>query len=288
MGENRLQGYVAKATAWCCSEGKTDLAGVLDAIDALAAHLQLKNLEQKRLVKALEAAVGDAAAAGEGSVANVAKTTSTSANSVALSKTQSGRSDDTDDRQKRLDERKAKKTSSTSQPAEGGKAGASGRQAFAFEPPDSVETEEPRVLRLRVDKTVGAGLGLHATWYGMVVDEIDDVPGQPGLREGDCIVSIGGTPLQEMDDCEPAFVERLADGAEVVVEPHCETIGKAPLSSRIDWAALEVDLEHFAADYQVTIAVAPGRTHVNMSGTQSALAGARPEATKLLAIHFAV
>merc|ERR1719424_1394686 len=94
------------------------------------------------------------------------------------------------------------------------------QKGFSFGPPSSAEEGPPRVLTLQVDPELGPGIDAAASWYGMIVNEVDDDPGQPELKAGDCIVSIGGNSLQELEDCEGAFIDSLADGVEVEVEPY--------------------------------------------------------------------
>ena len=45
---------------------------------------------------------------------------------------------------------------------------------FTFHPCDSTH----HLSSLEVDAELGAGFDAHATWYGMVIEEIDDEPGQ--------------------------------------------------------------------------------------------------------------
>ena len=45
--------------------------------------------------------------------------------------------------------------------------------------------------------TLNKGIDLHASWWGMVVDGIDEQPGQIGLRIRDTIVDVNGTGLRE-------------------------------------------------------------------------------------------
>merc|ERR1711903_390357 len=93
------------------------------------------------------------------------------------------------------------------------------QKGFAFEAPSAAEEGPPKVLKLKIDPEMGPGIDTQASWYGMIVNEVDDEPGQEGLKVGDCIVSIAGNSLQELDDCEGVFIDALADGVEVEVEP---------------------------------------------------------------------
>merc|ERR1712176_1335486 len=82
-------------------------------------------------------------------------------------------------------------------------------KGFTFGRSPKEETEPPRKLTLRAHREMGAGVDLHASWWGMIVDIIDDEPGQPGLRLQDVLVDINGTSLQELDseDCEQRFAD---------------------------------------------------------------------------------
>ena len=120
----------------------------------------------------------------------------------------------------------------------------------------------------------------------MVVDDIDDEPGQPELRVGDCIRSINGVPLVEIDDCELDFIDNLSDGVEVEVEPYCVVSGSVPQGVTVDWVAIDADLNAFATDYQVELKIPSDKREVRLSGPQSAVALARDEVLKILAVYF--
>jgi len=162
------------------------------------------------------------------------------------------------------------------------------KQSFAFDPPKGAELEAKRTLLLRVDAALNPGLDAYASWYGMVVAEIDPDPGQPELRIGDCIMSISGTSLREMDDCEQAFVDGLADGVEIVVEPQCTVTGAVPPGVEVDWETLEIDMANFAQDYQVDLSVTADHRELRLSGPQSAVTAARLDALNFLGTYFAL
>jgi len=172
------------------------------------------------------------------------------------------------------------------------------RAPFSFAPPSSLELEKPRSVRLHVCDELGAGMDLEQSWYGMIVHEIEEVPGQPDLRTGDCIVSIRrpdmqsraeeGRCLQGQEDCAGVFAECFQDGAMLLVEPHCETSGILPpeRAASINRRALQADLKRFMEDYEVDLRLVEDRSIVVLSGPQSAVAGARTAATELLAMHL--
>ena len=149
-------------------------------------------------------------------------------------------------------------------------------EIFQFAPPGLFECEAPRKLRLRVSSELGAGLHLRPSWHGMIVDEIEDSPGQPDLRLGDCIRQIQapqgpGPPgatgatgatvtwqrLHDLDleDCELLFAQSFQDGAQVLLEPHCETSGNLPkgLEGLLDASMLRADLASFSTDFDVEL-----------------------------------
>lgn len=253
-----------------------------------AAVEELAEAEKSSDADRLTAALAEARRLGASSGKDLAR-----AESVlkGLAAAQAQTPEEAEERRKRLEARKAKKSGEDPPEAaaatEKTAAAAADNAGFAFEPPSASEQEAPRRLNLRVDIELGAGIDALPTWFGMVVEEIEHRPGQEGLRAGDCISSIAGVSLREMEDCEGAFSENLCDCVEVIVEPHCEARGVVPAGcSNINWSTLLLDVEKFAADYQVTLAFAKDRRSVSMSGPQSAVACAREAATELLTCYF--
>merc|ERR1712187_158492 len=156
---------------------------------------------------------------------------------------------------------------------------ASSTRGFSFDPPTEKELEPPRTVCLQVDPEMGPGLELRATWYGLVIDDIDDTPGQPELQALDCIISVMGDSLQKMvDECEMAFAEVLEDGIEVEVEPHIVVSGVVPSGVTVDWSTLEMDLSNFGNDYEVELKVSNDKRELILSGTRSAVVAARSDA----------
>merc|ERR1711988_1945895 len=102
---------------------------------------------------------------------------------------------------------------------------------------------------------MGAGIDLHPSWWGMVVDSIDEQPGQPGLRVGDTIMDVNGTSLAELDseDCEQRFADLFGDGSVVTVVPYVEVVGVLHSETAVDRDSLKNDLERFAADWAVDL-----------------------------------
>eukprot|EP00929_Paragymnodinium_shiwhaense_P102289 TRINITY_DN65492_c0_g1_i1.p1 TRINITY_DN65492_c0_g1~~TRINITY_DN65492_c0_g1_i1.p1 ORF type:complete len:932 (+),score=350.74 TRINITY_DN65492_c0_g1_i1:100-2895(+) len=154
------------------------------------------------------------------------------------------------------------------------------------------ETEAPRRLTLKAHREVGAGIDLHASWWGMLVEAIDDEPGQPGLRLKDTITSVNGTSLQELaeEDCEQRFADLFGDGAAVTVEPYVEANGFLTANGDLDKGSLQADLERFAADWGVELAFTEANSNaaslrITMEGAQSAIKAAKTELEGLMAFY---
>ncbi|CAK9080831.1 Uncharacterized protein SCF082_LOCUS38509, partial [Durusdinium trenchii] len=126
---------------------------------------------------------------------------------------------------------------------------------FAWGRVPKEETEAPRRITLRAHLEAGAGIDLHASWWGMVVDGIDPEPGQPGLRVRDTLVEVNGTSLMELtdEDCEQRFADLFGDGCVVKVEPFVQVSGILAPPAAVDKTSLQNDLERFAADYGIEL-----------------------------------
>lgn len=158
---------------------------------------------------------------------------------------------------------------------------------FAWGRVPKEETEAPRRISLRAHLEAGAGIDLHASWWGMVVDGIDPEPGQPGLRLRDTLVEVNGTSLMELtdEDCEQRFADLFGDGCNVKVEPFVQVSGILAPSVAVDKATLQGDLEGFAADYAIELRMedAGGNSvRVHMEGSQSAVKASKPDLQKLM------
>eukprot|EP00434_Breviolum_minutum_P007242 symbB.v1.2.006392.t1/scaffold358.1/size381540/15 len=70
-------------------------------------------------------------------------------------------------------------------------------------------------LQLRVLDKVGCGMILQPTKWGMVVEEVDEKPGQPLLQVGDCIQEVDKLSLIGLppDVCEDTFGASFRHGA---------------------------------------------------------------------------
>jgi len=165
------------------------------------------------------------------------------------------------------------------------------KEGFAYLSPTREESEAPRRLTLRVeDADAGAGVDLHGSWWGMVVDAIDPEPGQPGLRLKDTIVEVAGKSLRELDTeaCEARFGDHFGDGCIIQVEPHVEAVGVLTSSSKVDVESLKADLDRFSEDWGVDIRVeevSGFTTRVILEGAQSAVKESKTELETLMGFY---
>eukprot|EP00435_Cladocopium_sp_Y103_P064364 s905_g26.t1 len=161
---------------------------------------------------------------------------------------------------------------------------------FAWGRVPKEETEAPRRISLQVHSEAGAGVDLHPSWWGMVVDGIDPEPGQPGLRLRDTLVEVNGTSLMELsdEDCEQRFLDLFGDGCNVKVEPFVQVSGILAPPTAVDKTSMQSDLERFAADYGIELRMedAGGNSvRVHMEGSQSAVKSSKPELQNLMQFY---
>jgi len=95
-----------------------------------------------------------------------------------------------------------------------------------------------RPVRLSMDSQGNTGLALSwdAEW-GVVVEGVDPLPGQPGLRVGDRIVAVNGCSLRRRahEECDALFVEHLQNGALLsVVSPSSKAPHAPQFTSGLD------------------------------------------------------
>lgn len=275
LQEAKLSSQLCDAQQWCVEHRVRGIHEIAAAIDGFAAALNLKPLQQKRLLRILQGMSSSLHAASNHATEDNRSSGKTSVGSDLGSQRNHAKLHATRPTDGPRD-CPAPKHVPVAAPAVAKKA------TFTFMPPTAAEATIARTVRLHVHREAGAGLHAHATWYGIVIDEIDNVPGQPDLEAGECIIGLGRTSLQEMDPpvCEAAFTDSLRDGAKAIVETHCETRGDLPPGVNIDSASLRSDINAFSADYEVKV-VQVGQT-VIMSGPRPAVAGARAAAAALL------
>jgi len=259
LQEAELSSHLLPAQHWCAGQGIKGVEGILLSIDAFATILNLKPLQQKRLMRVLSATPIPVLPASSTTIQDAGKPQPRAAGMLLTASSSSG----------------LPKQSSTA---------LAKMSPFSFAPPTAAEAEMPHSLRLLVDGMANAGLHAHASWYGMVIDSIDAVPGQPGLQVGECIIKVGSKSLQELDgpECRAAFMDGLVEGAKLVIETHCETRGKLPACMMASSGDLQGDLKAFAADYEVHFQVSEETETLIMSGPRPALGVARTPAAALL------
>lgn len=161
---------------------------------------------------------------------------------------------------------------------------------FAWGRVPKEETEAPRRISLQVHSEAGAGVDLHPSWWGMVVDGIDPQPGQPGLRLRDTLVEVNGTSLMELSDqdCEQRFLDLCGDGCNVKVEPFVQVSGILAPPAAVDKTSMQSDLERFAADYGIELRMEDAggnNVRVHMEGSQSAVKSSKPELQNLMQFY---
>mmetsp|Transcript_21849 Transcript_21849/g.47940 ORF Transcript_21849/g.47940 Transcript_21849/m.47940 type:complete len:635 (+) Transcript_21849:53-1957(+) len=161
---------------------------------------------------------------------------------------------------------------------------------FAWGRVPKEETEAPRRISLQVHSEAGAGVDLHPSWWGMVVDGIDPQPGQPGLRLRDTLVEVNGTSLMELSDqdCEQRFLDLFGDGCNVKVEPFVQVSGILAPPAAVDKTSMQSDLERFAADYGIELRMEDAggnNVRVHMEGSQSAVKSSKPELQNLMQFY---
>lgn len=163
---------------------------------------------------------------------------------------------------------------------------------FAWGRVPKEETEAPRRISLQVHSEAGAGVDLHPSWWGMVVDGIDPEPGQPGLRLRDTLVEVNGTSLMELSDqdCEQRFLDLFGDGCNVKVEPFVQVSGILAPPAAVDKTSMQSDLERFAADYGIELRMEDAggnNVRIHMEGSQSAVKASKPELQNLMQFYCA-
>jgi len=164
--------------------------------------------------------------------------------------------------------------------------------SFFYHAPSREENEAPRKIVARLHMEMGTGIDHRASWWGMVVDAIDNEPGQPGLRLKDIIVEIDSTSLRGLDaeECERCFFDAFCDRCVLTVLPHVRVVGTVRNPKGIDCAMLQSDLKRFGADWDVDSKfeeTGSGTTtlRIILEGPQSAMREAKPELEKLMQFY---
>lgn len=169
------------------------------------------------------------------------------------------------------------------------------KQGFQYLPPAKEELEAPRKLKLQSHLEMGAGIDLHACWWGMLVDGIDEQPGQPGLRVRDTIIDVSGTSLRELEeeDAEQRFADLFGDGSVVTVVPYVEAVGVLHSEAVIDRDSLKADLERFSQDWGVELKfeeISSGgqSLRIIVEGPQTAVKACKSELENLMKFYAGV
>lgn len=169
------------------------------------------------------------------------------------------------------------------------------KQGFQYLPPAKEELEAPRKLKLQSHLEMGAGIDLHACWWGMLVDGIDEQPGQPGLRVRDTIIDVSGTSLRELEeeDAEQRFADLFGDGSVVTVVPYVEAVGVLHSEAVVDRDSLKADLERFSQDWGVELKfeeISSGgqSLRIIVEGPQTAVKACKSELENLMKFYAGV
>jgi len=147
------------------------------------------------------------------------------------------------------------------------------RPALQLPAPELAEAEaggsaiyQAKSVRLAMDSSGNTGLDLR--WdeeWGIWVESVDPLPGQPGLSAGDFIVAIDGCSLRhrEHDECDTLFSERLEDGVVLSVVTPAKSGSSNSLGLGVGGGRVQ-ELE-FSGEHLVGKASGRGRgAHSNM------------------------
>lgn len=126
-----------------------------------------------------------------------------------------------------------------------------------------------RYVQLKVHPDLGAGLSLRPTLWGMIVEDIEPNPGQPGLEKGDYIVEIAKKQLMGLDEaeCKQVFGTTFGNGIEIGVATPVEPKRKETSESLLGGSWPEAVQAESEGQW-------PEATEVQTAGQ-----GARPRAT---------
>ncbi|CAE8596852.1 unnamed protein product [Polarella glacialis] len=208
LGEVRLQEYLEPAARWCLEMGAVSLEEIAENIEDFGKDVALKPIERQRVQKwalqVLESSGGWPSSAGPEPCADEALSCPDARHEVA------GQSSE----QPHIP------------PAPSPANAQEGLDDQADDGPGQVASTPiytARSTRLAVDSSGNTGLDLR--WdkdWGIRVQHVDPLPGQPGLAEGDFIVAIDGCSLRHRthEECDAVFAARLQNGAVLsVVRP---------------------------------------------------------------------
>ncbi|CAE7598735.1 dnaaf1, partial [Symbiodinium sp. KB8] len=204
LEELRLDEYLDAATTWCAEMGAVSLEEIAENIEEFGVDVSLKPIERQRVQKWASQRLP-----GRGSVRQLADARGGS----------QGGPGRWEEPPLALARRELQQLPQWPE--------AQGRQARGFLPapdsssalavperdaPDETPIYTARSVRLAVDSMGNTGLDLRFDDdWGILVQSVDPLPGQPGLAEGDFIVAIEGCSLRHRshEECDAVFSERL-------------------------------------------------------------------------------
>ncbi|CAE7649628.1 dnaaf1 [Symbiodinium sp. CCMP2592] len=208
LEELRLDEYLDAATTWCAEMGAVSLEEIAENIEEFGIDVSLKPIERQRVQKWASQRLQ-----GRGSARPLADVRGGS----------QGGPGRWEEPPLALARREMPQLPQWPE--------AQGRQARGFLPtpdsssalavperdaPDETPIYTARSVRLAVDSMGNTGLDLRFDDdWGILVQSVDPLPGQPGLAEGDFIVAIEGCSLRHRshEECDAVFSERLQNGA---------------------------------------------------------------------------
>eukprot|EP00927_Polykrikos_kofoidii_P077010 TRINITY_DN74002_c0_g1_i1.p1 TRINITY_DN74002_c0_g1~~TRINITY_DN74002_c0_g1_i1.p1 ORF type:complete len:1055 (+),score=195.10 TRINITY_DN74002_c0_g1_i1:68-3232(+) len=203
LAEMSLQDYQTQATQWCVDMGAVSLEEVAENIEDFGADISLRPIERQRIRKWATRTLEASGSCEQGQSlpereprthdwgkAPVCNATSAYGAGHPDSATES-----------------AWNQAVPAAPAGGASVGVSTAASAVY---------RSRSVRLAMDSSGNTGLGL--CWseeWGILVETVDPLPGQPSLSAGDLIVAIEGNSLRHRthEECDALFVEHLQDGA---------------------------------------------------------------------------
>eukprot|EP00928_Gymnodinium_smaydae_P024626 TRINITY_DN19871_c0_g1_i1.p1 TRINITY_DN19871_c0_g1~~TRINITY_DN19871_c0_g1_i1.p1 ORF type:complete len:856 (-),score=106.34 TRINITY_DN19871_c0_g1_i1:39-2606(-) len=233
LEEMSLQEYGCVASRWCDEMGAASLEEIAENVDDFGAEIALKPIERQRVRK------WAARFLGENGIAAIQA--QPSGGSLAM-----GHSHNNFFGPSSRVEVSASRPTAQENFVVGAPAALSlDADASSFSAANAVECASDtgassstaavytaRSVRLAMDASGITGLDL--SWdeeWGISVQKIDPLPGQPGLAPGDYIVAIDGCSLRHRShsECDALFSERLRDGVSLsVVTPASATSQQRP------------------------------------------------------------
>eukprot|EP00811_Abedinium_folium_P007050 NODE_16503_length_991_cov_3.115741.p1 GENE.NODE_16503_length_991_cov_3.115741~~NODE_16503_length_991_cov_3.115741.p1 ORF type:complete len:253 (+),score=84.16 NODE_16503_length_991_cov_3.115741:85-759(+) len=139
---------------------------------------------------------------------------------------------------------------------------------------------------INVSQQHGGGIDLTPTRWGMRVDSVGPTPGQPHLKQGDTIVSIGGVSLENLPNAQAtgdAFGRGFADGAAIVTLQRVDDAIQLP-PQHTNWGdTFPRDIETLGSRFGIMCRLQSGQ--VEMRGPANGIAEAMIEIKKMIAFY---